>query len=80
MEYVCPICNSMSSYLFKCNTCGGQMENKGTIQDYLDDYSPYLPLEITQRVDGVGEDKCAHIFYCRECNHHQRIAIDKVYI
>ncbi|MFZ5968182.1 MAG: hypothetical protein ACOYVK_13540 [Bacillota bacterium] len=78
MEYVCPLCNAMVAYLFKCPECGKQMENVGTIQDFFDDYSPYLPMDITQRLDGAPSYQCVHLFKCTHCNHDKRISIDRV--
>lgn len=78
MELVCPICNGMVSYLFKCSVCGKQMENTGAIHDFYDDYSPYLALDITQLIDGVDDGYCVHLFYCKHCDHDKRIPIQKV--
>ncbi|MDF2546962.1 MAG: hypothetical protein K0R93_1860 [Anaerosolibacter sp.] len=80
MELVCPICNAMVAYLFKCSTCGKQMENAGAIQDFFDDYSTYLPMSITQRIDDAAYDQCVHVFHCNQCNHDKRISIDKVIV
>ena len=80
MELVCPICNDMVVYLLRCPQCGKQMKNKGTITEFLDDYSAYLDLNITQRVDGVAYDKCVHLFYCENCNCDKRIAVQRVKI
>ncbi len=80
MELVCPLCNAMVSYLLKCPKCNHSMENTGTIQDYLDDYSTYLPMDLTQRIDGVSKEYCMHLFYCKHCNSDKRIAIDRVSI
>ncbi len=79
MEYVCPICNGLATYILKCPYCGGQMENKGAITDFYDDYSTYLPMEITQKIDNVGKEECVHLFYCNQCNHDKRTAINKMY-
>ncbi len=80
MELVCPLCNAMVSYLLKCPKCNHSMENTGAIQDYFDDYSTYLPMELTQRIDGVPHDQCMHLFYCSHCNSDKRVSIDRVFI
>ena len=80
MELVCPICNAISTYLLKCSQCGHQMENMGALQDYFDDYSPYLPLDLTQRVDDAPDNNCVHLFYCENCNNDKRISIHKMLI
>ncbi len=80
MESICPICNSLSSYIVKCPNCGSQMEDMGVIQDYFDDYSPYLSMDITKRVDGAPAKACTHLFYCKECKNDKRVAIDNIFI
>ncbi|WP_053956848.1 hypothetical protein [Inediibacterium massiliense] len=78
MELVCPICNGMAVYLLKCPICGKQMENKGPLTDFLDDYSPYLPIEITQLSDGADKNHCMHLFYCEGCHYDKRVPIHYV--
>ncbi|AOY76636.1 hypothetical protein [Clostridium formicaceticum] len=78
MEMVCPICNGLSSYVVKCSFCGSTMEAQAAIQDYYDDYSPYLDKEITEKLDGVSKVQCLHIFYCPQCHRDKRIPIDKM--
>lgn len=79
MEIICPICNGLASYIVKCTNCGNGMEARGAIQDYFDDYSPYLSRYITEEIDGVDSDKqCLHLFYCWQCETDRRIAIDKM--
>ncbi|KXG77215.1 hypothetical protein [Thermotalea metallivorans] len=78
MEQVCPICNAMAVYLLKCPVCGNQMENIGALQEFFDDYSPYLPMDITQRIDDAPHSQCVHLFYCKTCHYDKRIPIDRV--
>ena len=78
MELVCPICNALASYAIKCEFCNNQMKVEGAIQDYFDDYSPYLDKEITEKIDGVPSNQCLHIFHCPNCHKDARIAIDKI--
>ncbi|SDK21363.1 hypothetical protein [Natronincola ferrireducens] len=78
MELVCPICNSLASYIVKCPFCTSKMESQGAIQDYFDDYSPYLDKEITEKLDGVASEQCLHIFFCPQCQKDKRIGIDKI--
>lgn len=54
------------------------MRNAGAIQDFFDDYSPYLDADITRKVDGVSGDQCLHLFYCSTCNSDRRISINLV--
>ncbi|MGI6704339.1 MAG: hypothetical protein ACOX42_10070 [Clostridia bacterium] len=78
MEYLCPLCNGLESKTIPCGGCGGTMEDKGAIQEYFDDYSPYLDLEITRKLDGVPRDQCLHIFRCDRCGMDKKIAIGMV--
>ncbi len=78
MELLCPLCNGLETKTIVCGQCGANMEDKGAIQEYFDDYSPYLDLDITRRVDGVPGDLCLHIFWCEACGAHKRIAVGMV--
>ncbi len=51
------------------------MGDKGAVHEYFDDYSPYLDLEMTRRIDSVPSDQCLHIFVCEECGLESKIAI-----
>ncbi len=78
MEYVCPLCNRLSSLVVECPGCGREMEDSGTIQDYFDDYSPYLERELTELVDGVSSDYCLHLFTCLLCGSDQRVPVKRI--
>ena len=78
MGWICPICNGLADYIIKCPDCGNRMEARGTIQDYFDDYSPYLDKGITQQVDGVEHNRCVHLFYCPNCNKDKRVVINEI--
>lgn len=78
MEFLCPLCNGLEKKTIICEQCGNPMEDKGSIQEYFDDYSPYLDLEITRRVDGVPADQCLHLFGCENCGTLRKIAIGMI--
>jgi len=78
LEYLCPLCNGLEDITLACKNCGGVMRNAGAIQDFFDDYSPYLDADITRKVDGVSGDQCLHLFYCSTCNSDRRISINLV--
>ncbi len=78
MVWICPICNGFSGYIIKCPDCGSQMEDGGAIQDYFDDYSPYLDKNITQQINGAKHNRCVHLFYCLNCNEDKRITINEI--
>lgn len=78
MAWVCQICNGMASYVVKCSDCGEQMEARGAIQDYFDDYSPYLSRDLTKKADGVEHNRCVHLFYCAGCASDKRVTINEI--
>ena len=78
MDFLCPLCNGLERKVIVCEKCGGIMEDRGAVQEYFDDYSPYLDLEITRKVDGVPRDQCLHVFGCDTCGTDTRIAIGMV--
>ncbi len=80
MEQVCPLCNGLKKLDKFCIICGAPMKDGGKIADYYDEYSPYLPIEITARIDGVPENQCVHLLFCERCGWDHRVAIDRVYM
>jgi hypothetical protein len=54
------------------------MDDAGRIQDFFDDYSPYLDNDITGLADGVSNDQCLHIFVCPRCGNDCRVAVNRV--
>lgn len=78
MSWICPICNGLASYLVRCSDCSRQMDARGAIEDYFDNYSPYLDKDITETMDGVEEGRCVHIFYCPSCGQDKRIVINQI--
>ena len=80
VDGLCPLCNGIIEYTKKCSKCGLDMEDKGRMQDYLDNYSPYLNYSITDMVDGEGPNVCKHIFVCPICGISSSVNIDKTFI
>ncbi|MTI65930.1 MAG: hypothetical protein FH753_04940 [Firmicutes bacterium] len=78
MEFVCPLCNGLDKWSKKCLKCGGEMIDRGPVVDYMDEYSPYLSNDITQKVDGACNDKCVHIFKCIKCSRDKRFEVKRV--
>ena len=78
MEYICPLCNGIDNTKVKCSRCGEIMKDNGPIQEYFDEYSPYLDMNITKKVDGVPSDQCMHIFICPKCNVWHNIAVSLI--
>lgn len=71
MGNVCPLCNGIDIVRAACDRCGIQLEDKGRIIDYFDDYSPYLEMEDMKKIDGIPNDykkqKCPHLLLCPQC-------------
>ncbi|MCT4596084.1 MAG: hypothetical protein N4A57_17690 [Anaeromicrobium sp.] len=80
MELVCPLCNGLTKYLCRCHKCESVMIDKGPITDFLDEYSPYLPIGLTSMVDGANSNFCVHLFYCEKCDHDKRVKIERIKI
>lgn len=77
MDWVCPLCNGLEKLEVICNECHSNMKDGGKISDYYDDYSPYLPISVTGRIDGFPPDECIHLFYCSECGRDKRMIVEK---
>lgn len=63
----------------RCPVCGSLMLDKGIIQDYYDDYSPYLDMDIYE--DGYkhyDDFYCIHLFSCPECHYDTRLAFRRI--
>ena len=69
---LCPLCNGIYTKNIICPNCKRQMEDGGILENYYEPYSPYLPDEILNQVDGVSSDQCIHLFYCPNCNYDRR--------
>lgn len=55
------------------------MDDCGRVQDYYDDYSPYLNYSITDKADGEPPGICQHLFTCHNCGRDMAVNIKKVY-
>lgn len=76
---VCILCNSLAEAEKRCPLCGSLMLDSGTVQDYYDNYSPYLDREIYE--DGYkcyGEANCTHLFSCPKCGYNSYLAVPKI--
>lgn len=79
LEYICPLCNGLVESIKYCEKCGSVMKDGGRIQDYYDDYSPYLSYNITDVMDGEPSDVCQHIFTCPMCGYDYVANINKMF-
>lgn len=72
MERICPICNGLEGVRRLCPYCGGEMEERGSLQDFIDDYSPYLSQQLGENLTEGGD--CVHLYYCRTCDEDVRVS------
>lgn len=75
VERICPVCNGLQSSRRYCPHCGGEMEERGALQDFIDDYSAYLSQELGE--DLTETDDCVHLYYCPHCDEDIRLTITK---
>lgn len=54
------------------------MKNGGRIQDFFDNYSPYLSYGLTDLCDDEPEGVCQHIFTCPQCGADNVVNISKI--
>lgn len=76
MEVICPLCNGLREAEEYCPHCNGIMEDTGSIENYYDNYSPYLDKNITQLLNNTGDPmNCVHLFQCSRCGYDTRINV-----
>jgi hypothetical protein len=72
---ICPLCNGLRNVAVYCSHCQKQMEDKGKVTDYFDDYSPYMDIDMMKLVDGYPKTlirhECVHLFYCPHCRQEE---------
>lgn len=64
---ICPVCNGLIEYIKYCPSCGSKMKVMDRVENYYDDYSPYLSYELTDLIDGDTSYICSHICVCPNC-------------
>lgn len=69
---VCPLCNGFTKINILCPSCKSEMEDGGILENYYEPYSPYLPEEMLNQTDEVGENECIHLIYCPNCGYDHR--------
>jgi hypothetical protein len=76
--YICPVCNGVIDYIKYCPRCGDKMSILDRVENYYDDYSPYLSYELTDLNDGNSERTCTHMSVCRTCGYKTKIFIENI--
>ncbi|MED3623008.1 hypothetical protein [Neobacillus thermocopriae] len=68
---ICPVCNGLREVYVLCTNCGEPMLESGRLQDYYDDYSPYMDIDLMKMEDGFTDTftghKCPHLYRCPKC-------------
>lgn len=77
MEILCPLCNALKEANVVCSDCNTFMYDAGSVEDYIDSYSPYLDKNITQILNSTNPGSCVHIFKCKQCGKDTRKSIAK---
>ncbi|TDT47638.1 hypothetical protein [Fonticella tunisiensis] len=76
--YICPVCNGLIDYIKYCKRCGERMNILDRLENYYDDYSPYLSYELTDMDDGDMYYICSHLGVCPNCGDKEIIGIRNV--
>lgn len=76
--YICPVCNGLVEYVRYCPVCGEKMDILDRIENYYDDYSPYLSYELTDLNDGDSPHICSHVSLCRNCGYKDNSHIQNI--
>jgi len=61
-----------------CSKCGNQVEDKGRVMDYYDDYSAYMPIDQMKFEDGyqdLSAHLCPHLVQCQQCGQEEVLFI-----
>ncbi|NLC51389.1 MAG: hypothetical protein GX764_03670 [Firmicutes bacterium] len=72
---ICPLCNGLTEITYKCPRCNVPLKDNGRIEDFLDDYSPYLQQDLP---NGYAGSTCTHLLYCPHCREDHRWEIPLV--
>lgn len=72
MDYLCLMCNGLINLSIPCKFCGALMQELGLMQDFYDNYSPYLDQEIYQdNYRLYNAHYCVHLMRCSDCGCEQ---------
>lgn len=77
--YICPVCNGMIDYVKDCDRCGARMDVMDRVENYYDDYSPYLSYELTDSNDGDPHNQCSHISFCPNCGNREVLRVSNIF-
>ncbi|MCE4051088.1 MULTISPECIES: hypothetical protein [Bacillaceae] len=77
---ICPLCNGFEQLNKVCADCGQQVEDKGRIMDYYDDYSAYMPIDQMKLENGypdLEQHLCPHLVLCPSCEREDLVFIQE---
>ena len=76
---LCPLCNGLKHIHLYCPECNSEMEDKGKVMDYYDEYSAYEDTDTLKKNDGFPHSQlygqCPHLMKCPKCFHDEVILI-----
>lgn len=76
---LCPLCNGLKKIHLYCPKCNSEMEDKGKVMDYDDEYSAYEEIDTLKKNDGFPHSllhgQCPHLMKCTKCFHSEVILI-----
>lgn len=75
---ICPVCNGLVDYAAYCQRCGERMEIHDRVENYYDDYSPYLSYGLTDLNDEDPGYICSHVCFCRNCGTQGVVAVRNI--
>jgi uncharacterized C2H2 Zn-finger protein len=78
LEQICPLCNGLHRAQKLCPYCGKVMEERGALQDFIDDYSAYLDRQLGENL--VQSRDCVHLYYCPSCDQDVRLNTPRLLI
>lgn len=78
MLNICPVCNGLIEYIKYCTRCGSKMNILDRVENYYDNYSPYLSYELTDLNDGDVNYICSHECICPKCGKREVVGIRNI--
>lgn len=75
---ICPVCNGLFDYIKYCSVCGDRMQILDRIENYYDNYSPYLSYNLTDLNDGDVSYICSHVCICPTCGKRDIVGIRNI--
>lgn len=75
---ICPLCNGLVDYIKYCPNCAERMQIFDRVENYYDNYSPYLSYDLTDLNDGDPSSICTHVCYCKNCGYQGVVGVKNI--